>query len=179
MFKTMVVVCSLFLSGCAQLAYDAKKPLPEGHGLALARFSTSGDIGNAQFITRNTQKMLDNYSFVLKDTREKLIVLPLPVGTHEIDQVLYMQGLKLVDPDLNCLGTFDIAENSLTYIGDIHFHVNDYDNYILFSSHPWRVLVKENFEQALEEIKTRHPEIDTKFAIKSDVVGPFSCEQDE
>ncbi|MGA4607914.1 hypothetical protein [Pseudoalteromonas maricaloris] len=40
-------------------------------------------------------------------------------------------------------------------------------------------MVKENFEQALEEIKTRHPEIDTKFAIKSDVVGPFSCEQDE
>ncbi|OCQ21159.1 hypothetical protein A7985_11025 [Pseudoalteromonas luteoviolacea] len=173
MSRFLIVILSLILTACAQ-TYDPTQPLKENTGLVVAKFRMSG-IHSANFLTRNTNRILDNYSFAMKGS-EKLFVFPMSAGTHALDQVLYMQGSGLVDPDLDCLGTFTIEPGTVNYIGDVYFDVGGYNNYIIFSTHNSSILVKDERVQTYKEFETRYPNVAKKFTRNESIIGPSACE---
>ncbi|WP_419146890.1 hypothetical protein [Pseudoalteromonas 'SMAR'] len=170
--KYIPVLLSLFLTACAQ-TYDPTKPLKENTGLVVAKFTMSG-ASSAQFLTKNTNKNLDNYSFVVKND-EKLFVFPMTAGTHSIDKVMYMQGMDFVDPDLNCLGTFVIKPGAANYIGDIYFDVDGPNEYIFFSTHNSSILVKDEFSNTQKEFAKQYPQPAQELPQEKSIIGPAAC----
>ena len=177
MNKVVVIICALLISACAQMTYDPSKPIKNDEGLVVAKIYMSGSVGSAQIITRNKNRILDNYSFVMKQ-KETLFVFPMPVGTHTLDQILYGQGSQLVDVDLDCLGEFKIEPNKVNYIGDIYFSADPMDNYIVFSAHNSSFKVQDNYEAIIKEVNNKYDSIKTRFESVNTVVGPSTCKQE-
>jgi hypothetical protein len=174
MFRFSIVILLMALTACAQKPYDPSKPLEKEAGLVVAKIRMSGEVGTAHFQTRNKNKTLDNYSFVIKGS-EKLFVFPMSEGTHSFDKVWYTQGSDLLSPDLNCSGDFIIKSGSLNYIGDIYFDVDGANEYIIFSTHSSSVIVRDNYSQTVSELASLYPKITKKLKLNKSVVGPSSC----
>ena len=99
----------------------------------------------------------------------------MPVGQHAFDKAMYMQGIELVDPDITCLGEFEVKAGTITYIGDIYFDTQDYDNYILFTSHPYRIAMADNMEETVELLFQTYPALKGKYKLAKDISSPFIC----
>lgn len=173
MSKFTIVILSLVLSACAQ-TYDPTKPLKDNTGLVIAKFKMSDSSYSAHFLTKNTNKVFDNYSFVVKGD-EKLFVFPMTAGTHSIDKVMYMQGMDFVDPDLNCLGTFVIQPGSVNYIGDIYFDIAGANEYIIFSTHKSSILVKDEHTKTFKEFTMRYSQVAKELPKEKSIIGPAAC----
>ena len=173
MSKFKIILLSLILTGCAQ-TYDPTQPLKDNTGLVITKFKMSGSASSAQFLTKNTNKALDNYSFVVKGD-EKLFVFPMTAGTHSIDKVMYMQGMDFVDPDLNCLGTLVIQPGAANYIGDIYFDVDGPNEYIIFSTHKSSILVKDEHSKTHKEFTMQYPQVAKELPKEKSIIGPAVC----
>ncbi|RXE99548.1 hypothetical protein [Pseudoalteromonas phenolica] len=152
----LIIMILTFLSGCVAVKYDPSKPLDAEQGLVLARITKTGYASTAQFLTKNKNKILDNYSFVMR-LEENFFLFPMSAGTHLFDEAIYMQGSALVKPDLECIGEFEIKAGMINYIGDLYFDISPANNYIIFSTHGSSYKVEDNFEDTKKNCRIKIP----------------------
>lgn len=174
----LIIIILTFLSGCVAVKYDPSKPLDAEQGLVLARITKTGYASTAQFLTKNKNKILDNYSFVMR-LEENFFLFPMSAGTHLFDEAIYMQGSGLVKPDLECIGEFEIKAGMINYIGDLYFDISPANNYIIFSTHGSSYKVEDNFEDTKKIAELRYQNIGDKFQFSKSVVGPSTCQKED
>ena len=168
-----LLVLGFYLSGCATV-FDPAKEIGVDQGIVVTRIHLSGEVPKVNFLTYNKNKTFDLYQFTGEGAKT-IAPVTMPVGQHAFDKAMYMQGIELVDPDLTCLGEFEVTTGTITYIGDIYFDTQDYDNYILFTSHPYRIAMADNMEETVELLFQTYPALKGKYKLAKDISSPFIC----
>lgn len=171
----VVLICILLiiLTSCAT-TFSPTKTLAEGEGIVVARIHLSGSIPQVKLLTFNKNKSFDWYQFVAQHG-VSIAVVSMPAGRHSFHKAVYLQGGELVEPDLTCIGEFDVKEGEVTYVGDVFFKIGDYSEYIVLSSHSYSIGLQDNFELAMNEFHQKYPSLEGKYKVSNSVAAPFTC----
>ncbi|KKO47560.1 hypothetical protein VT06_16375 [Arsukibacterium sp. MJ3] len=169
--KILVVLGLLVLQACSAVpVYTPDKPLEANEGLLLANFHISGNIARANFLP----ELKLPHSFVI-ETPGALVLRPVKAGTYRFNEILYMQGIKLLKPGIKCMGRFTVKPGVVNYIGDIYFHAGGSKEYIVFSSHAYQLQLVDSFDTTLELAVEQYPELQQDYKVENQLIGPFRC----
>ncbi|MBF7073352.1 hypothetical protein ISG33_08085 [Glaciecola sp. MH2013] len=173
----IVMLFVLFSSGCVS-SFDPAKALSSDEGIALARVHLSGEVPKVTFVTYNKNKILDPHGF-RGEGASTLAPITMPAGEHSFDKAVYMQGIELIEPDISCVGEFNVEAGKITYVGDIYFHTGDYDNYVVFSSYPYKITLRDNMDSTMKALFRQYPSLKGKYDIGKSLAGPFICQDEQ
>ena len=169
--KILIVLALLMLQACSAVpVYTPGQPLKSNEGLLLINFHISGNIARANFLPELNLP----HSFVV-DAPGALVLRPVKAGTYRFNDVLYMQGVKFLQPDIECMGEFTVQPGVVNYIGDIYFHAGGSKEYIIFSSHAYQLQLIDNLDSTLKLAGKQYPQLQQDYKVESQLIGPFTC----